>query len=197
MGNWEKYVHDTRKNDILVMSAVAHYQFEAIHPFLDGNGRVGRLLIPLLLYEQGIISYPMLYISQYFEERRSSYYKLLGAVSEEKAWEDWIEYFLIGVRLQAERTQVTVKAILWLYGELKERVITMNSQYGIRFLDTIFASPIFSFNSVRDVLGTKAHQTVYNLIEKFTFHGIIRESGDKQRNRKFEFPALLRLLQES
>jgi Fic family protein len=197
MGNWEKYVHDTRRNDILVMSAVAHYQFEAIHPFLDGNGRVGRLLIPLLLYEQGIISYPMLYISQYFEERRSSYYKLLGAVSKEKAWEDWIEYFLIGVRLQAERTQVTVKAILSLYGELKERVITMNSQYGIRFLDTIFASPIFSFNSVRDVLGTKAHQTVYNLIEKFTVHGIINESGDKQRNRKFEFPALLCLLQES
>ena len=139
----------------------------------------------------------MLYISQYFEERRSSYYKLLGAVSNEKAWEDWIEYFLIGVRLQAERTQVTVKAILSLYGELKERVITMNSQYGIRFLDTIFASPIFSFNSVRDVLGTKAHQTVYNLIEKFTVHGIINESGDKQRNRKFEFPALLCLLQES
>ena len=194
MSNWEKYVHETDDTDILVLSAVAHYQFEAIHPFLDGNGRVGRLLIPLLLCEKELISYPMLYISQYFEENRAAYYDLLRGVSEQKGWEEWIRYFLIGVRTQSERTQTTVEAILSLYSELKEKVVSMNSQYGIRFLDVIFANPIFSFNSVREQLGTKANQTIYNLIEKFSSQDIITETDQRKRNRKFEFPALLKIL---
>lgn len=194
MSNWEKYIHDTDSTDILVLSAVAHYQFEAIHPFLDGNGRVGRLLIPLVLFEKRLISYPMLYISQYFEENRNAYYDLLRGVSEKKAWEEWIRFFLVGVRTQSERTQATVNSILSLYADLKEKIVTMNSQYGIRFLDIIFANPIFSFNSVREQLGTKANQTIYNLIEKFASQGIVTETDARRRNRKFEFPALLKLL---
>lgn len=194
ISNWEKFHHADDGLDPLVRVAILHYQFEAIHPFLDGNGRIGRLLIPLALYERDLLAHPILYISEYFEENRNTYYQLLLAVSEDRAWNEWITFFLKGISIQSERAEETAKKILKLYSELKDDVVNINSQYAIRFLDIIFTSPVFSFNSIRDELGTKAQQTVYNLIEKFIVKGIVKEQGDQKRNRKFEFPRLLSLL---
>ncbi|MFO0416913.1 MAG: Fic family protein [Pseudomonadota bacterium] len=194
VSNWEKFHHTDDGLDPLVKIAILHYQFEAIHPFLDGNGRIGRLLITLSLYEKELLAYPVLYISEYFEQNRSAYYQLLQAVSEDGAWTDWIAFFLTGISVQSERAEKTAKKILKLYSELKDEVTGINSQYAVRFLDLIFASPVFTFNSIRDRLGTKAQQTVYNLIAKFIAEGIVREQGDQKRNRKFEFPRLLALL---
>lgn len=194
ISNWEKFHHANDGLDPLVRVAILHYQFEAIHPFLDGNGRIGRLLIPLALYERDLLAHPILYISEYFEENRSTYYQLLLAVSEDEAWDEWITFFLKGISIQSERAEKTAKRILKLYSELKNEVANINSQYAIKFLDIIFASPVFSFNSIRVELGTKAQQTVYNLIDKFIAKGIVKEQGDQKRNKKFEFPKLLSLL---
>lgn len=195
MSNWEKFVHSEEGIDPLVTTAIAHYQFEAIHPFLDGNGRIGRLLIPLILFERNMLSYPLLYISQYFEEHRGDYYDLLRDVSEKNAWEAWIKFFLVAVRFQCDETQKTIIQILSLYDEMKEKCLQISSPYAIRFLDIIFSTPIFSFNLLRDQLGSKAHQTVYNLTERFLALGVIKEADDRKRNRRYEFPALLEILE--
>lgn len=194
MSNWESFIHTEESIDPLVITAIAHYQFEAIHPFLDGNGRIGRLLIPLILYERNLLSYPLLYISQFFEEHRRDYYDLLKGVSESEDWEAWIKFFLVAVRSQCDETQKTINKILSLYDEIKEKCLQISSPYAVKFTDLIFATPIFSFNSIRDQLGSKAHQTVYNLIEKFIALGVINEADDRKRNRRYEFPALLKIL---
>ena len=101
ISNWGKYVNSIDEPDILVQTAIAHYQFEAIHPFLDGNGRIGRLLIPIMLYEKGILSYPLLYVSEYFERNRDDYYAYLRLVDKEDDWESWVRYFLISIKLDS------------------------------------------------------------------------------------------------
>jgi Fic family protein len=194
ISNWEQFLHAEDQIDPLVKVAILHYQFEAIHPFLDGNGRIGRLLIPLTLFSGGLLSHPLLYISEYFEENRQTYYDLLLAVSERQAWAEWIRFFLVAISTQSARAETTVKKIHQLHASLKDQVAAINSPYALRFLDLIFTTPVFSFNSIKDELGTKAQQTVYNLIDKFVDKGMIRERGVQKRNRRFEFPALLAIL---
>src|SRR5690606_22696582 len=103
---WENYLHADSSEPPLVKIALLHYQFEAIHPFLDGNGRIGRLLITLFLCAQGILSEPLLYLSSYFERYREDYYRHLLAVSTQGTWRDWIAYFLTGVRETAKEALV-------------------------------------------------------------------------------------------
>ena len=195
IANWERYFHaDNAGVDDLVKIAILHYQFEAIHPFLDGNGRVGRLLISLSLFDKGLLNHPILYISEFFEEHRQQYYDLLLGVSRVSAWPEWIAFFLQAIAVQSERAEKTAKRILELYSELKHEAALMNSPYALKFLDIIFAQPVFTFASLKEQLGTKAQQTVYNLIGKFIGRGIVRERGRHKRNRQFEFPKLLNLL---
>jgi len=144
LSNFEKYVHFEEK-DRLVQLAIVHAQFEIIHPFGDGNGRLGRILIPLFLYEKKVLHSPMFYISQYLESNREEYYAKLLAVSEGKRWEDWIEFFLNAVVTQAKANSNRAKAILDLYNKKKVKLTELtHSQYVIRVLDTIFARPLFS-----------------------------------------------------
>lgn len=95
--NWVNYIHIS-DNDLLIKVAISHYQFEAIHPFMDGNGRVGRLLIPIILFEQGLIPYPYFYISEYFEEHRGEYYEALRLVDRKRDWNSWIQFFWLQLR---------------------------------------------------------------------------------------------------
>jgi hypothetical protein len=118
----------------------------------------------------------------------------LLAVSERQAWAEWIRFFLVAISTQSARAETTVKKIHQLHASLKDQVAAINSPYALRFLDLIFTTPVFSFNSIKDELGTKAQQTVYNLIDKFVDKGMIRERGVQKRNRRFEFPALLAIL---
>jgi len=192
--NWEDYVNSDTEKDPLVQAGVAHYQFEAIHPFMDGNGRIGRLLIPLLIYQRGLLSYPLLYVSEYFEDHRRAYYDLLGLVSSKGDWENWLRFFLVGITVQALKTQQTVIEMLKLYNDLKTKVISVNSVYAINLLDIIFANPIVSFVSIKKRLGTKSNQTIYNLIAKFVDVGILSGIPDKKRNRIFFFEQLLDIL---
>jgi Fic family protein len=183
-----------KEKDPLVQAGVAHYQFEAIHPFMDGNGRIGRLLIPLFLYQRKLLSYPLLYISEYFEERRREYYDLLNDVSEKGDWESWLRFFLTALSTQSIKTQAAVLKILALYESLKGKITTVNSIYAIFLLDIIFTTPVVSFVSIKKRLKTKSHQTIYNLLAKFIKLGILREISGRRRNRTFVFEQLLHIL---
>ncbi len=144
LSNFEKYIHYDEK-DRLVQLAIVHAQFEIIHPFLDGNGRIGRILIPLFLYEKKVLHSPMFYISEYLESNRDEYYAKLRGISEGKKWEDWIEFFLKAIVAQSKANSLKAKSILDLYEKKKTRITDITrSQYAIKILDTIFAQPIFN-----------------------------------------------------
>lgn len=144
MGLWEKYIHGEQQSR-LIQLAVLHAEFEALHPFLDGNGRLGRMLVPLFLSLTGVIQKPMFYISEYFEEKRDDYYHHLRNVSAENDWTSWCRFFLEAVGVQARRNAAKAKAILDLYTDLKQTLPRhVHSQYTIDALDFIFRTPVFS-----------------------------------------------------
>ncbi len=193
--NLEKYLNSDDEKDRLVQIAIAHYQFEAIHPFLDGNGRVGRLIISLFLYEKKLLAHPFLYLSEFFEENRQTYYELLRNVSEKQDLENWIKFFLNALAIQAQKAEATGKSILKLHQELKNQIITLNSQYAPYLLDAIFVRPIFSASSLRKHVKIKNTQTLYTLIEKFIDLGILKEADPKQkRNKVYRFEKLIKIL---
>ena len=143
MSAWERYIHE-EPPDRLVQLAILHAEFEALHPFLDGNGRLGRMLVPLFLWQVGLIRAPVFYISAYFEARRDAYYDGLLAVSREDDWTGWCRFFLEAVRRQAEDNSEKTVAILNLYEKMKDRVSAVtHSPYAIHALDWVFRRPIF------------------------------------------------------
>lgn len=144
LGAWERYFH-ADDQDLVVQLAIVHAQFEILHPFLDGNGRVGRMLIPLFLHERGVLSRPAFYLSGWLEAHRSEYYHRLRAIGRESgAWNAWCAFFLEGVVAQAEENAARAKAALALYNDLKQRLLERtNSQFAVPLLDFMFARPVF------------------------------------------------------
>jgi len=159
MDRWEAYIQ-LAPPDKLIQLAVAHAEFEAIHPFLDGNGRLGRLLVPVLMFSQGLLSRPNFYISEYLEANREEYYNRLLAVSRDGDWSDWCEFFLKTIMSQAETNQNKALAILRLYQVRKDWIVEITrSQYAVRALDWMFARPIFrasEFATSVDIPGPTA-----------------------------------------
>ncbi len=144
MSNLEKYVH-YEEEDALVQMAIVHAQFELIHPYVDGNGRLGRILIPLVLYGKRVLSSPMFYLSAYLEAHREEYYERLGAISREGDWTGWITFFLKAVIEQAKANTDKVRSILDLYEAKKKRVSELtHSKYAIQTVDTLFKMPSFA-----------------------------------------------------
>jgi Fic family protein len=142
--NWETYIHKEDK-DPMVQLAIIHAQFEVIHPFLDGNGRIGRILIPLFLYHKEIIREPVFYMSDYLESNRSEYYDALKNITDHGGWVYWIRFFLNGVIRQAEKNINQTRAIIDLYEQMKIKITDeIRSQYVIQCLDFIFNKPIFN-----------------------------------------------------
>lgn len=193
--NLEKYLNSDDEKDKLVQIAIGHYQFEAIHPFVDGNGRMGRLLITLFLFNKGILTKPFLYVSEFFEEHRQDYYDLLRGVSEKGDWQSWILFFLRALDSQAKKVQKVSQDILDLYHREKEKMDEMNSMYAQSLLDAIFIQPIFTSRNIRARTHIKNTQTLFNLINKFVRAGIIIDlrPGNK-RNKVYGFNRLLILL---
>jgi Fic family protein len=144
MSEWERYLHEDAP-DRLVQLAFAHAEFEAIHPFLDGNGRIGRLLIPLFLVEKKILGRPTFYMSGYLEAHRDEYYDKLLAVSKDGDWTGWAAFFLAAVKDQADENGAKARAILELYRREKEWITrATRSQHAIAALDWVFSRPVFS-----------------------------------------------------
>jgi Fic family protein len=144
MNNLEPYIHYDEK-DRIVQLAIIHAQFEMIHPFIDGNGRVGRILIPLFLVEKQLLKNPVFYISSYLDEKREIYYDRLNNVSKNGDWNGWISFFLEAVEAQAKKNTIAVQSVLNLYEEMKGMIVKYTkSQFAIRALDAIFEKPIFT-----------------------------------------------------
>lgn len=144
MSAWEKYLHSPQP-DTLVQLAIVHAEFEALHPFLDGNGRLGRMLIPLFLYERRLLSSPTFYVSAYLEAHREEYYDRLLAVSRDGDWTGWCKFFLETLSAQGTANVEKVQAILTLYKDKKTWIADQTrSPQAIRALDFIFNRPVFS-----------------------------------------------------
>ena len=182
---FEEYIH--AKDDLppLIRIALIHYQFEAIHPFLDGNGRIGRLLISLLLVHWGLLPLPLLYLSAYFEAHRQEYYELLMAISERGGWHEWLTYFLRGVAEQAGDANMRAKRLQDLQTDYRKRLMeTHASTLPLRLMESLFEVPLITVPEAQQVLGVTYRAAKLN-IEKLVEIGILRQTGDTSYSRTF------------
>ncbi len=195
LGEWEAYYH-AGTTDPLVQLAVIHAQFEIIHPFLDGNGRLGRILIPLFLHEKGVLSRPMFYLSAYLEEHRDTYVRGLRALGPSPdGWNAWIAFFLRALEQQAGANADKARAIIDLYANLKNRTLLLtHSQYAVPVLDQIFERPIFASTSL-EIAGDyqPSRQAISNLLRAFRDDGILKVVR-RGRGRRPQMLALTQLL---
>jgi len=195
LGEWEKYIHAETKEPALVKAALIHYQFEAIHPFLDGNGRIGRLLITLFLCDQDCLSQPLLYLSGFFDETRNEYYRLLLSVSQKGNWREWVEYFLRGVRLQSERALEDTRRVLALYEfyRLKLKQGKRVPQEAARVLDQIFGNPYISIARYRNRNKVSYHNARKG-VEFWIGQGLLKEVTGQRRNRIYMAEEVFRIM---
>lgn len=186
---FENFIHDDGSMPALIKIGLAHAQFETIHPFLDGNGRIGRLLVTFLLCEREILQKPVLYLSHYFRRRRSQYYDLLQAIRDEGDWESWILFFLEGVADVAKEATETARQIVALR-ESHRRLITENfgrvAGNGLKVLESLYSLPIVTVGKVAAITGvsfTAANQ----LVNRFVEHELLSEFTGQARNRRFRY----------
>jgi Fic family protein len=191
---WEKFVHESDLPP-LVTIALAHYQFEAIHPFLDGNGRVGRLLITLFLIERRILPTPLLYLSAFFEASRCDYYDGLRGVSEHGAWQDWLEYFLQGIARMSEDALNRATRINDLLANWRNKLAGQSTNTPLRVIDLLAANPFLTTTGTASQL-TLAFTTAQRAIERLEQNGIVQRISDAKRDRVYCARALLEILEE-
>lgn len=198
MSAWERYVHEDAA-DRLVQLALLHAEFEALHPFLDGNGRLGRMLVPLFMWQNGLIQRPMFYVSGFLEAHRDEYYERLLAVSRDGDWTGWCRFFLRAIKSQAEENQQKAIKILALYERMKREVVDLTrSQYAIHALDWIFGRPIFKSS---DFVGSAGipEPTAKRIVPALREAGILRVlvEASGRRAATLCFPALLNIAEGS
>jgi Fic family protein len=180
MSDWEKFIH-AEAPDRLVQLALLHAEFEALHPFMDGNGRMGRMFVPLFLFKMGLLSRPTFYISAFFERNRDEYYARLLAVSRDGAWTPWCAFFLQALQAQAESNQTKAGAILKLYQDRKAWITELTrSLYAIHALDFLFKRPVFEsseFTGQKSIPTPTAHRILRLLRDKGVFKVLQESSG--------------------
>jgi Fic family protein len=196
MGDLEKFLHNEEISvPALVKIGIAHYQFETIHPFLDGNGRIGRLLITLFLVDQKILNKPLLYLSAFFEKNKGLYYDNLTFVRSKNNMKQWLKYFLVGVAETAENATQTLSDVLELKARLESNI---NSNFGkrsnnaIMLLQYLFKKPVVHVNQVKEITNS-TYKTANDLVTEFVAKGILKEMTGKSRNRVFVFDEYLKL----
>ena len=183
LGEWENYLHSNDDSHPLARLAFIHYQFEAIHPFVDGNGRVGRLLLILLLCHWGLLPQPLLYLSAFFERHRDDYYRRLLRVSQRGEWEEWLQFFLTGVRDQAQASLEMARTLLDLQSHYRsllrgERITKITLDVS----DYLFARPVLTAPLVRDHWKV-SHHTAQQALMDLQKAGILHEITGQRRNR--------------
>ncbi|MGC2774108.1 MAG: Fic family protein [Bradyrhizobium sp.] len=193
---YEKFLHlDDPQLPALIKAGLAHVQFETIHPFLDGNGRLGRVLITLMLCDSGALRQPILYLSLYFKARRAEYYRLLQEVREHGAWEAWIEYFLTGVRDTAGQAVDTARELMMLFEQDRTaiRALGRNSASAFRVHDFMQRRPLTTIQAASNELGLSI-PTVGKALDHLADIGIVRETTGRQRRRVFAYRKYLDVL---
>jgi Fic family protein len=198
LGALEKFLHDDPvATPTLIKAALVHVQFETIHPFLDGNGRLGRLLITLLLCAEGVLAEPVLYLSLHFKTNRATYYELLQKVRVEGDWEEWLCFFLTGVRETAEQAVQTVKTLLQLFEEDRDRIKTLGRPAGsaLHLHHYLQEWPLIAIPKAARDLGL-SEPTVTTSLRHLQHLGIVRELTGKPRDRQFVYDRYLAILSE-
>jgi Fic family protein len=193
LANWEKFIHEQEAIDPLIRMAVAHYQFEAIHPFLDGNGRTGRVLNELMLIEQGLLDLPVLYLSRYIIRNRADYYRLLLAVTREAVWEEWVLYVLRGVRETATWTTAKIAALRALRSAAADHIrAQLPKLYSHELVDLVFMQPYCRIQNLVSA-GIAKRQTASVYLKSLAEIGVLREV-EAGREKLFLHPKFLDLL---
>lgn len=198
MGDLEKFLYfESRELPVLVKAGLAHVQFETIHPFLDANGRLGRLLITFLLCASGILREPILYLSLYLKKNRQLYYDLLTRVRTKGEWEQWLEFFLTGVKETAEQAFESAKRILHLIETDRKKIEGLGRSAGsaLRAFQTIQTHPIISVPALAKTLKV-SFPTANAALDQLSNTGVIREITGKERHRVFTYAQYLELLNE-
>ena len=194
LGEWEKFLHDDSMPPLL-NAALAHYQFEAIHPFLDGNGRVGRLLITLGLCARSVLPEPLLYLSAFFDATRRDYYDGLRRVTEESDWAGWLEYFLNGVARQAEDAVSRAERINQLLIDWRQQFSGGGLKVPLKIIELLAANPFLSPRETERRLGV-AYNTVMRAIDQLERRNVLTKVGAARRDRVFCARAILDILEE-
>lgn len=195
MADLERFWHDeTIKVPHLIRAAISHYQFETIHPFLDGNGRIGRLLIPLYLVSHGLLAKPSLYLSDFFERNRASYYDALMRVRESNDIVHWVRFFLAGVAETATRGRDVFQQVLALRTEVEQAILTLGKRTpnARQTLNLLYRQPIISAVDIEAALGVST-PTANAIIRDLSQLGILLETTGQQRWRSYSFDRYLRL----
>jgi len=198
MGDLEKFLHDQPvRTPLLLKAAISHVQFETIHPFLDGNGRLGRLLITFLLCTEGALSEPLLYLSLYFKKHRDTYYDLLQRVRIEGDWEDWVTFFLEGVTETAEQAVTTSQQIMKLFTDDRTRIETMGLAAGnaLRVYSYLQKKPVLEIPRASQEIDI-SQPTVTSALKRLEEIGIVREITGKARDRIYAYKEYLNILEE-
>src|SRR5437899_3970655 len=193
LGSWEKFLHD-RSLPVLVQAGLMHVHFEAIHPFLDGNGRVGRLLITLFLVERQVLPAPLLYLSAFFEATRADYYERLQGVHARSEWEGWLEYFLNGVARQSEDALSRAERINALLARWKDELAGA-SQAALKLVDLLAQNPYCTVRRGERQLKV-AFTTAQRAMERLGAAGILKQVNQAKRDRVYCATALLKILEE-
>jgi len=187
LGDWENFLHEDDHIPDLIKIGLAHAQFETIHPFLDGNGRVGRLLITFFLCQKGLLQKPVLYLSHWFKMYRNEYYECLQKVRDSGDWEGWLKFFLRGVGSVAGQATETARQIV---GLREEHRALITDQFGssagraTKLLESLYKKPTVSVNDAKDLLDI-SYPNANNMIDKFCDHGVLFEITGNARNRVF------------
>jgi Fic family protein len=179
---WETYIAGD-DIDTLIQCAVVHAHFELIHPFKDGNGRIGRLLIPLFLYQKKALNSPMFYVSEYMESNREEYYSRLKGISRDGDWTGWVEFFLAAVESQSESNTDRVRGILNLYEVMKGRIMDLTrSQYSLKVLDALFDRPIFEASDfvARSGVPKKSVQQFLKVLKDAEILKVLRDGSGRK-----------------
>jgi Fic family protein len=190
-----EYFFHNKQLPPLIHIALCHYQFEAIHPFLDGNGRVGRLLITLLLIEQEMLSSPLLYLSAFFEATRDDYYQQLYNVSARGTWNDWLIYFLNGVAVQSEDALSRAERINELLQTWKTTMTSRGSSVAVRIVERLAVNPYLTINKVAEDLEI-AYSTAQRSIKSLEAANIIEQISENKRDKVYCATAILNVLEE-
>ncbi len=194
LGDLEMFFYDNSDIPLLVKIAIIHAQFETIHPFLDGNGRMGRLLITFLLCQKQILSQPLLYLSYYFKKNRGEYYDSLMTVREKGDWESWIKFFLQGVAEVSDEATNTAKDILGLKTFYEEKLRELNNLHSTRLFEYLFEEPYTNKNRVKKYLNV-SYPTAGKIVDEFCEMGILRDNTPRQqRNKAYIFAEYLKIL---
>lgn len=193
----EKYINDDDELDVLIRVALIHYQFETIHPFLDGNGRVGRLLITLYLMEKGVLTTPALYISYFLKKNRIEYYDRLSEVRRNGNYEQWIKFFLQAIYESAEDATITIDKLTALHDKNIAAIEGMGraAKTAMRLFSYLEENPIIETQKTSAALGI-TFKTISDSVKRLCDMGILAQSSGEQRNRTFAYTAYLDILRE-